>query len=145
MVGSAYAWYKWLMRNNYTHDRFSFVEVLQKRFGTDLYNNPQDTLKELKQTGSVAEYQDQFESLSTRVTGLSENWLISLFITGLNDYLKYQLHLAKPSSYPKTVAMAKLHEQNFLALQRTLKPRFNTPSTSFSRPRFPPRPQPNMV
>ena len=59
----------------------------------------------------MAEYQDQFESLSTRVIGLSENWLISLFIAGLNDYLKCQLRLAKPSSYPEAVAMARLHEQ----------------------------------
>ena len=79
------------MRNNYTHDWFSFVEALQKRFGTNLYNNLQETLKGLKQTWLMAEYQDQFESLSTKVIGLSGNWLVSFFIAGLNDYLKCQL------------------------------------------------------
>nr|KYP32147.1 hypothetical protein KK1_047233 [Cajanus cajan] len=57
MIGPAYAWYKWMVRNNYTQDWTVFVDALQKRFGTDLYTNPQEVLKELKQQGTVTEYQ----------------------------------------------------------------------------------------
>nr|KYP42269.1 hypothetical protein KK1_036311 [Cajanus cajan] len=72
MVGPAYAWYKWIIRNNYTQDWLVFVDALYKHFGTDLYTNPQEALKELKQQGTVADYQNQFEALSTKVTGLSD-------------------------------------------------------------------------
>ena len=60
MVGAAYSWYKWLVRNQYTDDWNEFTEALRNRFGTDFYKNPCEALKELHQTGSVAEYQQQF-------------------------------------------------------------------------------------
>ena len=87
-----------------------FAAALQKWFGTDLYDNPRVSLKELKQQGTVAEYQSHFEALSTKVTGLSEQWLISFFVAGLDDYLKCQLRLAKPTFYPKAVALAHLNK-----------------------------------
>ncbi|KAJ1406999.1 Retrotransposon gag domain [Sesbania bispinosa] len=146
MVGPSYAWYKWLIRNNYTQDWLVFVDALHKRFGTDLYTNPQEALKELKQQGTVADYQNQSEALSTRVTGLSDQWLISFFVAGLNDYLKCQLRLAKPTSYHEAVALARLHEQNHAALRQSLKPPFFSPSTlSTNRPKSlqPPPPHPS--
>ena len=138
MIGLAYAWYKWLIRNDYTRDWLVFVDALQKRFGTNLYTNPQEALKELKQQGTVADYQNQFEALSTRVTGLSEQWLISFFVTGLNDYLKCQLRLAKPTSYHDAVALARLH----VSLQHSLKPSFLSPPPS-NRPKSLQPPQPH--
>ena len=75
----------------------------------------------MKQTRSVTEYQSQFEAISTKVTGLSKPWIVSFFIARLIDYLECQLRLAKPSSYPEVVALARLHEQNHLALQQSLK------------------------
>nr|KYP38539.1 hypothetical protein KK1_040202 [Cajanus cajan] len=72
MVGPAYSWYKWLICNHYTQDWGVFVQAMHHRFRSNLYDNPQEALKELKQTGSVAEYQSQFEKLSTKVSGLFE-------------------------------------------------------------------------
>ena len=115
MVGAAYSWYKWLVRNQYTDDWNEFAEALRNRFGTDLYENLREALKELHQTGSVAEYQQQFEALSNKVHGLSESWIVSFFIVGLQDFLKCQLCLARPRSYPEAVALARLHEHNHLA------------------------------
>nr|KYP36924.1 hypothetical protein KK1_041913 [Cajanus cajan] len=121
MIGPAYAWYKWMIHNDYTQDWKIFADALYKRFGSNLYTNPQEALKELKQEGTVKEYQTQFEALSTRVTGLTEQWLINFFVAGLNDYLKCQLRLAKPPTYHEAVALAFLHEQNYTALQQSLK------------------------
>lgn len=72
MVGPTYSWYKWMVRNNCTNDWFVFADALQKRFGFDLYENPQESLKEKKQEGIVVEYQAKFKALSTKVHGLSE-------------------------------------------------------------------------
>lgn len=63
-------------------------------FGTSLYDDPKAVLKELKQVSTVMEYQTQFEEISTKVNGLSEAWLVSFFIAGLQDQLKCELLLA---------------------------------------------------
>ena len=136
MIGPAFSWYKWMVRNHYTNEWLVFVDALHKRFGTDLYENPQEALKELRQEGSVADYQTKFEALSNRVQGLSEQWMVSFFITGLSDYLKCQLRLAKPCSYPEAVSLARLHEQNHVALKNSFKTQPLTSSTSFPRSRF---------
>ena len=152
MTEPAYAWYKWLVCNNYTNDWVIFSEVVRKRFGTSLFENPQEALKELRQTGTVAEYQSQFEALSTRVQGLSEAWLVSFFVAGLEDHLKCQLRLAKPSTFPEAVALARLHEQHHLALKQSLRP--PPVATTLARPRVttpafvaavPPRSNPSVV
>lgn len=89
-------------------------------------------LKELKQTNTVTEYQSQFEDISTEVTGLSEQWLISFFIAGLQDQLKCELLLAQPTTYYQSVSLAKLHEQKLITLQNTLKNTYSKATTSFT-------------
>lgn len=88
MEGPAYAWYKWMMKNSLVQTWPDFLNALLLRFGTSLYDDAKAALKELKHTNTVAEYQNHFEEISTRVTGLSEQWLISFFIAGLQDHLK---------------------------------------------------------
>ena len=70
---------------------------------------------------SVDEYQSQFEELSNQVTGLTEEWLISLFVAGLQEHLKCELLLAKPPIYVAAVSMAKLFEQKYAAVHKQQK------------------------
>ena len=81
----------------------------------------QESLKGLKQTRSIADYQQQFEALSTKIHGVPERWLVYFFIVGLEDFLKCQLCLNKPASYSEAVALAHLHERNRLGLKNSLK------------------------
>ena len=61
-----------------------FVEALQNRFGPSAYEDVQGLLSKLVQTTSLASYQSQFEALSNRTVGLSESFLLSCFISGLD-------------------------------------------------------------
>ncbi|KAF7835285.1 Ty3/gypsy retrotransposon protein [Senna tora] len=65
-----------------------FLEALLLHFGTTLYDSPRVALKHLRQTSTVAEYQAKFEDLSTKVNGLSEEWLINMFIARMSDNLR---------------------------------------------------------
>lgn len=121
MEGSAYTWYKWVMKNTLVQTWSEFINALMLRFGTSLYDDPKAALKDLKQISTVTEYQTQFELISTKVTGLSEQWLIIFFIVGLQDTLKCELLLAQPTSYYQAVSLAKLHEQKLTTLQNTMK------------------------
>jgi len=131
MMGLAYAWYRWSVKNNMIGSREELLVALMLRFGMLLYDYPKAALKELKQTGSVAEYQNQFEELSTKVTGLEESWLISFFVARLQDHLKCEVVLAQPTTYFHAVSLAKLHEQKYTKLQQPLR---NSISWSYSLP-----------
>lgn len=94
MSGAAYSWYKWVVKNNLVQTWEEFLKALLVRFGSSLYEDLKAALNELRQTDSVSEYQSKFEDISTKVMGISEEWLISFFIAGLHDYLKCELLLA---------------------------------------------------
>ncbi|XP_020963323.1 uncharacterized protein LOC110264971 [Arachis ipaensis] len=115
LSGSAYSWYRCVINNNIQYTWENFLDALLIRFGQNQFYDPKATLKELKQTSTVAEYQNQFEELSNQVTGLSEEWLISLFVAELHDHLKCELLLAKPTSYVTATLLARLHEQKLAA------------------------------
>ena len=86
----------------------------------------------------MADYQAKFEALSNKVQGLSKPWLVSFFIARLSNNLKCQLCIAKPVSYPETVALARLHEQNHIALKNSFKNPLPTASGSFPHSRYGP-------
>lgn len=86
-----------------------------------MYDDPKAALKELKQINMVSEYQTKFEELSTKVMGLSEAWLISFFIAGLQDHLKCELLLAQPKTYYQAISLSKLHEQKVATMQNSFK------------------------
>ncbi|KAF7812849.1 Ty3/gypsy retrotransposon protein [Senna tora] len=119
MEGVAYAWYMWSKKNGLFSDWESFLVALRLRFGDSLYNDPRQALKELKQEGTVEEYQGQFETIANKATALQEEWLISFFIGGLKDYLKYEVKLSKPTSYYEAVSMAKMLEEREQKMELT--------------------------
>lgn len=52
------------------------------------FDDPQGNLAKCTRTNTIVEYQWSFESLSNRVVGSNESFLISCFISGLKPYLK---------------------------------------------------------
>ena len=80
--GKALAWYQWLHKNTKIASWSSFLQSLQVRFGPSELEDYQGKLTKLMQTGTVIEYQEQFEQLSNKVDGLSEKFLFELFYLG---------------------------------------------------------------
>ena len=120
------------------------MDALNLRFGKSIFHEPKAAIKELRQVNSIDEYQFQFEELSNQVTGLTEEWLISLFVAGLQEHLKCELLMAKPSTYVAAVSMAKLYEQKYATMHKQQKStlfkgsnnvdsRVLAPSLSYSR------------
>ncbi|XP_052114450.1 uncharacterized protein LOC127745594 [Arachis duranensis] len=138
LVGAAYAWYRWGINNNMAYTCEAFLEAMVLRFGKNLYYDPRTAIKELKQSESVEEYQCQFEELTNRVNGLSEEWIISLFVAGLKEPLKCELLLAQPTSYVQAVSIAKLHEQKNAVTAGLARSTINKPITQQAPTRFAP-------
>ncbi|GJZ40818.1 ty3-gypsy retrotransposon protein [Tanacetum coccineum] len=68
-------WFRWMTRNRLIDTWDGFLESAKNRFGPCKYEDPQGALSKLLQTGTVAQYQSEFEKLMNRVTEISENLL----------------------------------------------------------------------
>ncbi|XP_072066694.1 uncharacterized protein [Arachis hypogaea] len=126
------------INNNMAYTCEAFLEAMVLRFGKNLYYDPRTAIKELKQSGSVEEYQCQFEELTNRVNGLSEEWIISLFVAGLKEPLKCESLLAQPTSYVQAVSIPKLHEQKNAVTAGLARSTGSKPITQQAPTRFAP-------
>ncbi|KAF7831007.1 cucumisin-like [Senna tora] len=138
MTGPASAWYMWMSQNGQISTWDAFLDALIFRFGSTLYEDARGALKQVVQVNTVGEYQAEFEAISTKVSGLSEEWLISFFVFGLKTHLKCEVLLAQPSTYYQAVSLAKLHEQKHNEVQlvygtSTGKSNDSPPGRSFSK------------
>lgn len=68
-------------------------------------------LSKLCQTSMVLDYQREFQRLSNRVKGLSEEYLINLYLSGLKDDIRIEVQKFKPTILPKAFSLARLHEE----------------------------------
>ncbi|GKD88314.1 hypothetical protein Tco_1363821 [Tanacetum coccineum] len=68
------------------------------------------------QGGKVAEYQNEFEMLISRVTGKSESLLTTIYISGLKVALQIELWRARPITLREAFSLAHLIEAHFEAL-----------------------------
>nr|KYP37503.1 Retrotransposon-derived protein PEG10 [Cajanus cajan] len=110
MTGDALSWYKWLHQNNQLYDWDSFTRALELRFGPSTYENHMAALFKLNQTGSLADYQLNFERLSNKVFGLPPEALLNNFISGLIPEIRVELALLRPLNVSQAMGLAKLVE-----------------------------------
>lgn len=89
----------------------SFVKALLLRFGDSPYDDPMESMKKLRQMGSVADYKSQFESLSSILREVSYKIKLSCFIGGLKDEIRYPIRLLNPAKMHQAFGLAKLQEQ----------------------------------
>nr|TKS13847.1 hypothetical protein D5086_0000049230 [Populus alba] len=81
----ALQWHRWLNKFRGPLMWSEFVQAILLRFGPTEYEDPSESLTCLRQTTTVAAYQEAFERLSHQVDGLPEGFLIGCFVAGLRD------------------------------------------------------------
>ncbi|GKB98160.1 reverse transcriptase [Tanacetum coccineum] len=77
------------------------------------YRNAEDTLSKLLQMGTVAEYQNEFEILINRVTGISQSLLKSFYISGLKLELQRELLRSRPTTLGEAFSLACIAEVHY--------------------------------
>ena len=68
-------------------------------------------LAKLKQTGSVADYQIQFEALASRAGTLTQNQKIQLYLSGLLEYIAVKVELHHPLDLATAMSISRLYER----------------------------------
>nr|GEX19081.1 hypothetical protein [Tanacetum cinerariifolium] len=89
---------------------YRFDESVKNQFGLSKYDDPHEALSKLLQTGTVADYQREFEKLMNRVTDISEALLISFYISGLKLLLQRELMVTKPTTLGDAFGLAHVME-----------------------------------
>lgn len=87
LKGEANIWWQWLQRffreEGTTVTWTVFVEELWAHFGPNECKDFDETLLKIKQTGSLCDYQKEFERLGNWVQGWFQKALVDMFIGGL--------------------------------------------------------------
>ncbi|KAL1156025.1 hypothetical protein V6Z11_A08G064400 [Gossypium hirsutum] len=88
-----------------------FRECCHIRFGPPMSNNPLGELANLRQTGTVEEYQRQFQSLLARTTDLKPQQQVNLFTAGLVDELRIDIKMQQARNIGVAMNMARALER----------------------------------
>ena len=99
-----------MTRNGLITNWDRFVESVKNRFGPSKYEDPQGALSKLLQTGTVEDYQREFEKLMNRVTDIPESLLISFYVSGHKIHLQRELLVSKPTTLGDAFALARITE-----------------------------------
>lgn len=105
-----------------------YAEQVLKRFGS-VFEDPMVELKNLKQSGTVQAYQDQFEDLLNRLE-LPKSLAISLFIGGLKDEISLPVRMFKPITLVDLFTMAKMQEKTNSVNKQRYTPILPTPKAN---------------
>ena len=79
---------------------------MRSRFGSNEFTNPMLELVGLKQTQTIEEYYDEFESLLNLVQ-LSDEYALSIFVSNLKPKLSKLVRLFYPQSLTHALNLAK--------------------------------------
>ena len=87
--------------------------MIPHRFSPSTYEDYEGSLSKLTQTGSVADFQAQFEELMNKVTDIFEPLFTSFFITGLQHNICRELQFHRPSTLIEAFSMARAYADRF--------------------------------
>lgn len=114
MTGDALGWFQWMFQKNLLLNWDSFTSALKVRFGPSTFENHQQALFKLKQTGTVIEYQKEFERLCNKVQGLSAAAITDCFVSGLKTSIQNEIAIHQPTNVSQDIGLTKLIESNLL-------------------------------
>jgi len=88
-----------------------FLSALKTRFAPSVFDNPVGTFTKLKQTATIEDFHNQFEILSNRLQGLSEDFKVSTFLNGLKEEIRITVTMLKPKDLTTAFGLARLQEE----------------------------------
>ncbi|XP_058217468.1 uncharacterized protein LOC131328550 [Rhododendron vialii] len=118
MEDKAMHWYRWFEKSHTLRTWREFSRVLLLRFGDNVFDDATGQLTKLKQWTSVKLYQEKFEELANKTTGLSEEFFISCFVSGLKDEIKGGVQMFQPRTISQAMGLAHLQEDTIEAVSK---------------------------
>ncbi|KAD5318245.1 hypothetical protein E3N88_18191 [Mikania micrantha] len=130
LEGDALDFYSWISTEQDITYWEELTAALQKHFGPPEFQNPDEYLCSVKQTGTIMEYRQEFTRRSSRVNNWPDHCLLGVFLNGLKDELKADVRIHKPRTVYKAVNLA----MEFESKLNSSKPERKTSYPSQLRP-----------
>lgn len=130
LEGDALDFYSWLSDDQPLTFWEELVQAFTKNFGPAEFQNPDEHLCSIKQTGSVQEYRQEFAKRSARVSNWPEHCLLGVFLNGLKEELKADVRIHKPRTIYNAMCLA----LEFEAKSNQLRPGKSFTGASNSKP-----------
>lgn len=135
LTAEANSWWqaisKALMLDPNTAPWETFEQELWVRFGPSEGENFHEALSKIHQTGSLREYQKEFERLMNKVDNWSEAALVGSFLGGLKDTIADNVRMFSPTTLRSVINLARLRDEQLQKQQKTFAPRtFSQSSTT---------------
>ncbi|KAL5789722.1 hypothetical protein ACOSQ2_004610 [Xanthoceras sorbifolium] len=132
LEGEANQWWRWLQRTHKDEGKEVtweiFVEELWARFGPTDCEDFDEALSKIKQTGSLRDYQKEFERLGNRVHGWTQKALVRTFMGGLKVDIADGIRMFKPKSLKKAISLARIKDERLTRHRKFIRP-FNQSNT----------------
>lgn len=128
LEGSALQWHLNYMRSNFNiyPSWPQYISDITLHFG-NVYEDPLSTLIQVKQTGKVQEYVDEFELALTQVI-LPPEHALSIFLAGLEHNTQMHVRMFSPTTIAHAANLARLHESSKTTLPHTTPTNRTNPS-----------------
>jgi hypothetical protein len=107
LEGNAYNWYMWWKKTGYAISWTKFKNDFFKRFQGIKEEEFFTELMRLQQKGDVDEFTREWETLATRVPGVSKQRLVQSYITGLKPHIQSELKLHDITEMETAIRKAK--------------------------------------
>ncbi|XP_071688098.1 uncharacterized protein [Rutidosis leptorrhynchoides] len=124
----ALTWHQQFMKLNGPVEWVVYEPAILKRFGTTI-EDPMAELKNLRQTGSIDSYYEEFEALLNKVE-LSVTQAISLFLGGLQKEIELTVRMFKPKTLEEAYGLSKLQEDTIAITKKRYNSILPTPKGS---------------
>ncbi|KAH9747312.1 hypothetical protein KPL70_004668 [Citrus sinensis] len=131
LEGEANQWWQWLRKSYQEEGRDVtweiFMEELWARFGPTDCEDFDEALSRVKQTGTLRDYQKEFERLGNRVQRWTQKALVGTFMGGLKPEISEEIRLFRPRTLKEAISLARMRDEQFQRQKRLVR------SPNFSR------------
>jgi hypothetical protein len=116
LENEANQWWQWVQRL-YREEQLPiswevFERELLVRFGPTEVEDYDEALTKIQQTGTLREYQQEFERLANRVEGWRQKALVGAFLGGLNSDIVSAVRMFKPKTLRDAIELARMRDEN---------------------------------
>ncbi|KAH9696914.1 hypothetical protein KPL71_023390 [Citrus sinensis] len=125
LEGEANQWCQW-MRRDYEEEKRPvtwkiFVEELWARFGPTECEDFDEALSRVRQTGSLREYQKEFERLGNQVHGWSQKALVGTFMGGLKPEIAEDIRMFRPRTLKEAISLARMKDDQIARQKKIIR------------------------
>ncbi|KAL9360637.1 hypothetical protein Peur_048760 [Populus x canadensis] len=92
------------------------------RFGPSECENFDEALSRIRQTGSLHEYQREFERLGNWVRGWTQKALVGTFMGGLKSEISDGIRMFKPQTLKDDISFARMKDDQLMRQRKFLRP-----------------------